>query len=100
MASDSTVTSSVITFHHLSAVPLPCTLSLPVEIPALTYELADLNNLNLHNTLLQLSNVKAFVIDFFCNASFEVSSSLDSPTYYYFTSGASGLAAFLYFKFF
>ncbi|KAL5746439.1 hypothetical protein ACOSP7_027585 [Xanthoceras sorbifolium] len=98
-----TATFSVITFHHLPVVPLPCTLSLPAEIPALTYKLADLNNHSLHNTLLQLSkssNLKAFVIDFFCNASFEVSLSLNSPTYYYFTSGASGLTAFLYFKFF
>ncbi|KAK2654009.1 hypothetical protein Ddye_013865 [Dipteronia dyeriana] len=97
--------SSMISFHHLPAVdPLPPTFSFsssPAEIPALTYELAELNNPNLHKTLMKLSKsskLKAFVIDFFCNASFKVSSTFHIPTYYYFTSGASGLAAFLYFK--
>ncbi|KAK3220074.1 hypothetical protein Dsin_014044 [Dipteronia sinensis] len=97
--------SSLISFHHLPAVdPLPpnfSSSSSPAEIPALTYELAELNNPNLHKTLLKLSvssKLKGFVIDFFCNASFKVSSTFNIPTYYYFTSGASGLAAFLYFK--
>ncbi|KAI9160965.1 hypothetical protein LWI28_013234 [Acer negundo] len=97
--------SSMISFHHLPAVdPLPPTFSSsssPAEIPALTYELAELNNPNLHKTLMKLSEsskLNAFVIDFFCNASFKVSSTFNIPTYYYFTSGASSLAAFLYFK--
>ncbi|KAM4068905.1 hypothetical protein ACB094_12G047600 [Castanea mollissima] len=38
----------------------------------------------------------AFIIDFFCDAAFEVATTLDIPTYYFFTSSPSGLAAFLY----
>ncbi|ESR35326.1 hypothetical protein CICLE_v10004867mg [Citrus x clementina] len=91
-----------VTFHQL---PPPVsglldTLRSPVDLPALAYELGELNNPKLHETLITISkrsNLKAFVIDFFCSPAFQVSSStLSIPTYYYFTSGGSGLAALLY----
>ena len=44
----------------------------------------------------QTSKLRAFIIDFFCDSAFEVTSNLDIPTYYFFTSSPSGLAAFLY----
>ncbi|KAJ0099722.1 hypothetical protein Patl1_20248 [Pistacia atlantica] len=96
----STATPSI-TFHNLPPVALPQNaFSSPKDFPALMYQLATLNNPSLHQTLLQLSKhskLKAFIIDFFCNASYQVSSSLNIPTYYYFTSGTNGLAVFVYF---
>ncbi|KAL9412383.1 hypothetical protein AB3S75_045917 [Citrus x aurantiifolia] len=90
-----------VTFHQLPPVSgLTDTLRSPADLPALLYELGQLSNPKLHETLItisKLSNLKAFVIDFFCNPAFQVSSStLSIPTYYYFTSGGSGLAALLY----
>lgn len=78
----------------------PNAFSSPKDFPALTYQLTELNNTNLHHTLLELSKLsklKAFIIDFLCNASFQVSSHLNIPTYYYFTCGINGLAVFVYF---
>ncbi|XP_075502006.1 LOW QUALITY PROTEIN: baicalein 7-O-glucuronosyltransferase-like [Primulina tabacum] len=43
------------------------------------------------------SRIRAFVIDFFCNSAFEVSKSLNIPTYYHISSGGYGLCVFLYF---
>ncbi|XP_065879037.1 UDP-glycosyltransferase 88B1-like [Euphorbia lathyris] len=58
-----------------------------------------LNNPNLHDALLFLSktsNVKAFITDFFCSVSIEVSSDLNIPSYFFYTSNASVLCHFLY----
>ncbi|KAK3447095.1 hypothetical protein EUGRSUZ_A02693 [Eucalyptus grandis] len=92
-----------ITFHHLPAVSVPNSDHLSSSSPAnfiySTFEIVSLLNPTLHQTLGSLSrssDIKAFVIDFFCNAAFGVSASLNIPTYYYYTSGASGLALFLY----
>ncbi|KAL3755670.1 hypothetical protein ACJRO7_002681 [Eucalyptus globulus] len=90
------------TFHHLPAISLPNSdhlSSSPANFILSTFEIVRLHNPTLHENLVSLSKssaVKAFVIDFFCNAAFGVSASLNIPTYYYFTSGASGLASFLY----
>ncbi|KAM3682130.1 hypothetical protein ACJW31_12G049000 [Castanea mollissima] len=90
-------TTPSITFHHLppiSEVP-PSTTSI-VELKFLTPRL---NNPNLHQTLKtisQTSKLRAFIIDFFCDAAFEVASNLTIPTYYFFTSSPSNQALFLY----
>ncbi|KAF3949186.1 hypothetical protein CMV_024913 [Castanea mollissima] len=90
-------TTPSITFHHLppiSEVP-PSTTSI-VELKFLTPRL---NNPNLHQTLKtisQTSKLRAFIIDFFCDAAFEVASNLTIPTYYFFTSSPSSQALFLY----
>nr|XP_023895378.1 anthocyanidin 5,3-O-glucosyltransferase-like [Quercus suber]POE57456.1 anthocyanidin 5,3-o-glucosyltransferase [Quercus suber] len=90
-------TTPSITFHHLSPVSeVPPSTASPVE---LCYLIPRLNNPNLHQTLKtisQTSKLRAFIIDFFCDSAFEVASNLDIPTYYFFTSSPSGLAAFLY----
>ncbi|KAK9181890.1 hypothetical protein WN944_025031 [Citrus x changshan-huyou] len=95
-------TAPSVTFHQL---PPPVsglldTLRSPADFPALVYELGELNNPKLHETLITISkrsNLKAFVIDFFCNPAFQVSSStLSIPTYYYFTTAGSVLASNLY----
>jgi hypothetical protein len=85
-----------ITFLHLPPISgVPSTL-FP---PELMYLVPRLNNPNVHQALQTISHtskLKAFVIDFFCDAAFEVAANLSIPTYYFFTSSASGLAAFLY----
>ena len=90
-------TTPSITFHHLSPISgVPPSTASPVE---LCYLIPRFNNPNLHQTLKtisQTSKLKAFIIDFFCDAAFEVATNLDIPTYYFFTSGASFLAALLY----
>ncbi|KAK9292512.1 hypothetical protein L1049_020485 [Liquidambar formosana] len=95
-----TATTPSITFHHLPTLSSPLAHASAANLPNLSFEIPRLNNPNLHQALLaisQSSNLKAFVIDFFCNAAFEVSTKLKIPTYYFFTSGAHGLAIFLYF---
>ncbi|KAF7148517.1 hypothetical protein RHSIM_Rhsim03G0195300 [Rhododendron simsii] len=90
----STATPSIL-FHHLPSISPPSSLT-PLE---LTFALPRLYNSNLRDALQTLisqdSRPKASVIDFFCNSSFEVFTSLGIPTYYFFTSGAGGLSALL-----
>ncbi|KAJ6687631.1 GLYCOSYLTRANSFERASE [Salix koriyanagi] len=90
-----------ITLLHLPKVSLPPITSFsPLDFVASFFELPELSNTNLHQTLLNLSksfNIKALIIDFFCSAAFEfVSSRHNIPIYFFFTSGASGLSAFLH----
>ncbi|KAL7003512.1 hypothetical protein U1Q18_004666 [Sarracenia purpurea var. burkii] len=85
-----------IVFHHLPTVSPPSNSS--SNSAELLFELLRLNNNNLHralHTISQKSRLKAAVIDFFCNASFEVFTSLNIPTYYYFTSSAFSISIVL-----
>ena len=89
-------TTPSINFHHLP--PISEVPSAPSPV-AQAFQIPRLNNLNLHQalkTISQSSKLKAFIIDFFCDAAFEVATNLDIPTYYFFPSGASALALFLY----
>ncbi|PON96949.1 UDP-glucuronosyl/UDP-glucosyltransferase [Trema orientale] len=68
-------------------------------IATLEFELPRLHIPSVHRflqTLSETSKVKAFVIDFFCDAAFQVSTNLNIPTYYYFTTSGGGLSHFLY----
>ena len=65
----------------------------------LSFEIPQLYNLIFHDALVAISaesTVKGVILDFFTNAAFQVSKILEFPTYYFFTSGASGLCPFLY----
>ncbi|XAR53603.1 hypothetical protein NMG60_11022219 [Bertholletia excelsa] len=89
-------TAPSIVFHYLPAVPPPPNSSLKFE--ELAFELPRLSNPYLLQFLQQISQrsrIRACVIDFFCNAAMEVTTSLSIPTYYFFTSGASGLCVLL-----
>ncbi|CAN0902875.1 Anthocyanidin 5,3-O-glucosyltransferase [Linum grandiflorum] len=69
-------------------------------IPTLLYQLPLLQNSNVRHLLTDLSrskNIKALVIDFFCNAAVSVADELKTPCYFYFSTCLSGLALFLYF---
>nr|POE57455.1 udp-glycosyltransferase 88b1 [Quercus suber] len=90
-------TTPSITFHHLPPISeVPPSTTFFVDLKFL---IPRLNNPNLHQTLKtisQTSKLRAFIIDFFCDAAFEVASNLTIPTYYFFTSSPSNLASFLY----
>ncbi|KAI7731961.1 hypothetical protein M8C21_008973 [Ambrosia artemisiifolia] len=90
-------TTPSITFHHLPAVPIPPDFS--TEFIDLAFGIPELYNPVVYNTLVAISehsSIKAVILDFFSNAAFQVSTSLNLPTYYFYTSDASGLCAFLY----
>nr|Q6VAA7.1 RecName: Full=UDP-glycosyltransferase 88B1 [Stevia rebaudiana]AAR06919.1 UDP-glycosyltransferase 88B1 [Stevia rebaudiana] len=90
-------TTPFITFHHLPVIPLPPDSS--SEFIDLAFDIPQLYNPVVYNTLVAISEtstIKAVILDFFVNAAFQISKSLDLPTYYFFTSGASGLCAFLH----
>ncbi|KAG6649892.1 anthocyanidin 5,3-O-glucosyltransferase-like [Carya illinoinensis] len=86
-----------ITFLHLPPVsdtPPPSTTSSSSPLEIMVFLLPLLNNTNLHQalrTISQTSNVKAFIIDFFCDAAFQVAANLCIPTYYFITSSALAL---------
>lgn len=95
----STTTSSII-FHHLPDVPFPPNWS-SAFLEELAFEIPRLQNANVLQALKNISlksRIKAIILDFFCNAAFELSSSdLGLPTYFFFTSGVSDLTFPLHF---
>ncbi|CAA0817114.1 UDP-glycosyltransferase 88A1 [Striga hermonthica] len=100
LESATTVISSLpsVTYHRLPPAVAPHNLNKnPVE---LLFEIPRLNNPNLRQALLQISEksrIRAIVIDFFCNAAFDVSTDLGIPTYFYVSSGAFFLCVLFHF---
>ncbi|KAJ7974123.1 Glycosyltransferase [Quillaja saponaria] len=98
-----TVSSTIpsITFHNLPTVTLaPNFAASTPNHETLTFEVIRLNNPNVHQALLSISesySIQAFIMDFFCSQSLSVTSQLNIPAYYFFTSGATSFAYFLYF---
>ncbi|KAF2290932.1 hypothetical protein GH714_016875 [Hevea brasiliensis] len=75
--------------QHLSRSPI-----------AIVFECILLNKPYVLEFLQEISkecNICAFVIDLFCTSALSVGKDLKIPTYYFFTSGAACLSAFLYF---
>ncbi|KAK4426847.1 Baicalein 7-O-glucuronosyltransferase [Sesamum alatum] len=97
-AAASIATVPSITYHCLPPPVRPPNFTTdPIE---LLFEIPRLNNPGLSDALQEVSRksrIKAFVIDFFCNSAFDVSTALNIPTYFYVSSGAFGLCPFLYF---
>ncbi|KAF8377013.1 hypothetical protein HHK36_030385 [Tetracentron sinense] len=90
-------TNPSITFHHFPSVSLDTSPNR--SRPAIAFEFIRLNDPNVHHALhsiSQTSTVRVLIIDFFCTSALYVASKLNIPTYYFFTSGAAALAAFLY----
>nr|QDM38898.1 UDP-glycosyltransferase UGT88E22 [Glycyrrhiza uralensis] len=83
-----------ITFHYIPPISFPNTL--PPHI--LTLELCRLSNHHVHHVLQSISktsNLKAIVLDFLNYSTTHITSTIDTPTYFYYTSGASTLSVFL-----
>nr|XP_043632149.1 UDP-glycosyltransferase 88B1-like [Erigeron canadensis] len=90
-------TTPAITFHHLPTISLPPDFS--SEFTDRAFGFPKLYIPIVHKTLLSISyksTIKAVILDFISNAAFSVSTSLNLPTYYFYTSGASALCEFLY----
>ncbi|KAI4351621.1 hypothetical protein L6164_005965 [Bauhinia variegata] len=89
-----------ITFHNLPTVTLPPSFfSTKGNQKNPLFEVLRLNNPNVHQTLLSISQsytIHGFVIDFFCFHSVSVASKLNIPVYYFIPCGGSNLASFLY----
>ncbi|XP_030526029.1 UDP-glycosyltransferase 88F3-like isoform X2 [Rhodamnia argentea] len=67
---------------------------------AVAFEFIRKNSANVLQSLRDISavsTVRALIIDFFCTSALPVAKDLNIPTYYFYASGASSLAAFLYF---
>ncbi|KAF3432917.1 hypothetical protein FNV43_RR24019 [Rhamnella rubrinervis] len=89
-----------INFHRLPTISLsPSLLASFTHPETLTFEVLRLNKPDVFNALQSISKhftVQAFVMDFFCGAVSDVPAQLNIPALFFFTSGASVLAAFLY----
>ncbi|KAM7504824.1 hypothetical protein LguiB_003728 [Lonicera macranthoides] len=93
-----TTTTPSITFYHLPIISLPLDPESYPSMEAITFDLLRLNNPHVHHALQSLSSpISALIIDFFCTPVLPIASDLKIPVYYFFTSGASVLAMFLYF---
>ncbi|XP_044468023.1 UDP-glycosyltransferase 88A1-like [Mangifera indica] len=90
-----------IIFHRLPTITLPQSLISSAKIPeTLTFEVLLLNNPNLEQALVSISNnvnIFAFIADFFCYAALSVTAKLNIPTYEFITSGAGSLSLVLCF---
>ncbi|XP_061358078.1 UDP-glycosyltransferase 1-like [Gastrolobium bilobum] len=96
----STVSATVpsITFHHIPTISFPASTSLPPH--HLTLELCSRSNQHVHHVLQSISktsNLKAIVLDFFNYSATQVTNTLNIPSYFYYTSGASTLAVLLHY---
>ncbi|KAJ7974122.1 Glycosyltransferase [Quillaja saponaria] len=101
-ASDIATVSSTfpsITFHNLPTITPPPTIAASTpNHETLTFEVIRLNNPNVHQSLLSISesySIQAFIFDFFCTQSLLVTSQLNIPAYYFSTSGATSFASVL-----
>ncbi|XP_012084626.2 UDP-glycosyltransferase 88F3 [Jatropha curcas] len=82
-------------FPPVSVDPTP-----PRSYAVMVFETILLNKPYVLNFLQEIKkerNVCSFIIDIFCTSALSLGKQLKVPTYYYFTSGAACLGAFLYF---
>ncbi|XP_045815548.1 UDP-glycosyltransferase 1-like [Trifolium pratense] len=85
-----------INFHYIP--PVSCPITLPPHL--ITFEVSHQCNHHVENILHSISkttNLKAVILDFFTYSASHVSTKLEIPTYFYYTSGAIAVAIFLNF---
>ncbi|GAU29076.1 hypothetical protein TSUD_278320 [Trifolium subterraneum] len=83
-----------ITFHHIPTISFPVTL--PPHI--LPLEVCGRSNHHVNHILQSISktsNLKGVILDFMNYSTKQITSTLDIPTYFFYTSGAATLAIFL-----
>nr|AKM12657.1 flavonoid 7-O-glucuronosyltransferase [Scutellaria baicalensis] len=88
-----------ISYHRLPLPEIPPDMT--TDRVELFFELPRLSNPNLLTALQQISQktrIRAVILYFFCNAAFEVPTSLNIPTYYYFSAGTPTAILTLYFE--
>ncbi|XP_059461013.1 UDP-glycosyltransferase 88F3-like [Corylus avellana] len=86
-----------ISFHHLPSVSVDTT---PTRSgAAIAFEFIRLSLAHATDSLQQISSsstIRSLIIDVFCTSALPTAKNLNLPVYYFFTSGAYCLAAFLY----
>ncbi|WJX70991.1 hypothetical protein P8452_55039 [Trifolium repens] len=85
-----------INFQYIPQVSCPTTL--PQHL--ITFEVSHESNNHVENILHSISkttNLKAVILDFFTYNASHVTTKLEIPTYFYYTSGAISVAVFLHF---
>ncbi|CAL0333306.1 unnamed protein product [Lupinus luteus] len=90
---------SSITFHNIPIPPPPSGTTLSPQ--SLIFRFTRDGNHNLHHVLQSISKtskLKAVVLDFLNYTATEVTTTLDIPTFFYYTSGAASLCVLLYSK--
>ncbi|OIW08072.1 hypothetical protein TanjilG_20173 [Lupinus angustifolius] len=91
--------NSSITFHHLAITPPSSSATTTLPPHLLIFDITRHGNHNLHNFLQSISktsNLKAIVVDFMNYSATEVTTTLDIPTLFYYTSGAATLCVLLH----
>ncbi|KAJ6818078.1 anthocyanidin 5,3-O-glucosyltransferase-like [Iris pallida] len=86
-----------ISFHRLPKVVPPATSKPPMIVIYETLRLACPHLLAFLKTIRSTANVRALVLDMFCTPALDVADELGLPSYFFFASGASILAAYLLF---
>ncbi|XP_004516705.1 UDP-glycosyltransferase 1 [Cicer arietinum] len=92
-----TTTFPSINFYYIPPISFPKT-HLPPHL--LTLELSHQSNHHVQNILQSISkttNLKAVILDFLTYSASQVTTTLEIPTYFYYTSGATVLSMFIYF---
>ncbi|CAK8532894.1 unnamed protein product [Lathyrus sativus] len=87
---------SSIHFHYIP--PISFTATLPAHLE--TIDLSHQSNDHVHNILHSISktiNLKAVILDFITYSAYQITTKLEIPTYFYFTSNATALFTLLYF---
>lgn len=85
-----------INFHYIP--PISFSTTLPTHL--LTLEVSHKSNHHVHNILNSISkttNLKGIILDFLTYSASQVTTNLEIPTYFYYTSGATILSTFLHF---
>ncbi|KAI5443836.1 UDP-glycosyltransferase 1 [Lathyrus oleraceus] len=83
-------------FHYIP--PITFTTTLPTHLQSI--DLSHQSTHHVHNILLSISktvNLKAVILDFLTYSVYQITTKLEIPTYFYFTSGATVLFTFLHF---
>jgi hypothetical protein len=86
-------------FHHLPSNSVDTIPTRSTSAIALVFEFIRLSLAHASQALQQISStstIRALIIDLFCTSALPIAKDLNLPVYYFFTSGAYALAAFLY----
>jgi|UniRef100_A0A2N9F3L0 hypothetical protein len=87
-----------ISFYYLPSVSVDTT---PTRSrAAMAFDFIRLSVAHAHHALQQISHkstIRALIIDLFCTSALPIAKQLNLPIYFFYTSGAYALAAFLYF---
>ncbi|XP_050268724.1 UDP-glycosyltransferase 88F3-like isoform X1 [Quercus robur] len=90
--------NSNISFYSLPSVSVDTT---PTRSrAAMAFDFIRVSSTHVPNALQQISHtstIRALIIDIFCTSALSIAKQLNLPVYYFYTSGAYALAAFLYF---